>query len=57
MIFLTANVLLPIAMYRLIEYPMIRLGNRLTTTPPPAAGLARERDPAVRAVPEQLSQT
>jgi peptidoglycan/LPS O-acetylase OafA/YrhL len=56
-IFLTANTLLPIAMYRLIEYPMIRLGNRLTTAPPAAARPARERDSACRAVSEQVSQT
>lgn len=32
-IFIGGNTLLPIAMYRLIEYPMIRLGGKLSATP------------------------
>jgi peptidoglycan/LPS O-acetylase OafA/YrhL len=42
-IFIATNVLLPIAMYRLIEYPMIRLGTKLSTAPSAAVHLVQER--------------
>jgi peptidoglycan/LPS O-acetylase OafA/YrhL len=42
-IFIATNLALPIAMYRLIEYPMIRLGTKLSTAPSAPVYTAQER--------------